>query len=71
MLIADAAPTEIVQRIYALAERQYSFTNGWTAKREGKFGEWVLRNEKGEVVDEDKFRHDLFKRHGLVTLDTR
>lgn len=52
----------------------YTFTNGWTAKREEYTSEngnhyrmiWVLRNELGGVVDFDQYRNDLFPRYNLV-----
>lgn len=67
--MVDGVPTtEVVQRVYKLAERIYTFDNGWTAKREGDFGIWVLRNESGNIIDKDSFRQVLFIRHGLKAL---
>lgn len=51
----------------------YDFPNGYSAKREhctlpeGRIsnGNWVLRNEKGEPIDADRYRNDLFDRHKL------
>lgn len=45
---------------------RYSFTNGWTMKREGPNRLWRLRDEKGEPVDYDRYRHDLIERHRLA-----
>lgn len=40
---------------------------GKTLVREEEFGwQWVLRNDKGEVVDKDRYRHDLAERNGLT-----
>lgn len=54
---------------------RYVFENGWSMKREfalviinndlGRFaqGKWVLRNEKNEAVDLDRYRNDLIERY--------
>ena len=28
-------------------------------------GSWVFRDEKGNMIDFDKYRHDLFARNGI------
>jgi|APDee1175537692_1029409.scaffolds.fasta_scaffold11692_2 hypothetical protein len=69
MVMIDNVPTsEVVQRVYKLAERIYTFDNGWSARREGDHRKWILRNEKGDIVDSDQFRQVLFIRHGLKAL---
>ena len=51
----------------------YLLPNGWTMKRErGKTPNghsinscWVLRDEKGNWIDVDRYRHDLAERYNL------
>ena len=48
-------------------EGGYTFTNGWTMKREPSHPFWwVLRDEKGVEIDVDKYRHDILERHHLT-----
>jgi hypothetical protein len=37
-----------------------------TMKRRSGDGKHVLRNLKDEVIDCDKYRHDIFNRNGIV-----
>ena len=43
----------------------YRFTNGRTMKREGECLYWHLRDREDNLIDSDKYRHDLFSRHDL------
>ena len=43
----------------------YLFEDGSTMKREGSNGFWFLRDPQGEVLDKDRYRHDLIDRHHL------
>lgn len=56
---------------------KYNFTNGFSSMREygalpinGSViparGRWVLRDNKGAIVDVDRYRNDMFERHNLV-----
>lgn len=57
-------------------DKEYKFSNGWTAKREYGVtpngncfgGRWVLRNRSGKLVDFDRYRNDLFPRHNLPVI---
>jgi len=54
-------------------DNKYIFENGFVMKREnGKTpngnelnGRWVLRDENGDFIDFDQYRHDLADRHNL------
>lgn len=55
-------------------EEWYEFENDWVMRREydtltpngnKMAGRWVLRNEKGEMVDFHQYRHDLADHYGL------
>jgi hypothetical protein len=44
----------------------YVFSNGYTMKREEEFNlNWVMRNEKDEVVARGAFRNDVCEHVGL------
>lgn len=44
----------------------YKFNNGWTMERGGNRGFWILRDERGNTIDMDRYRNDLAQRHNLV-----
>jgi hypothetical protein len=43
----------------------YRFTNNWLMQREGGHN-WHLRDENGNLIDSDQYRHDLIERHRLT-----
>lgn len=50
----------------AQGTEHYIFKNGWTMRREEPHPHyWLLRNEAGDLVERDKYRHDLIERHRL------
>jgi len=64
------------RRMNKIADGQYQSEDGVKMAREygltpngnSMNGRWVLRNEKGEMVDFDKYRNDLAD-HYLLKLD--
>lgn len=63
----------IVRTFHPLGTDTYT-SDGWLMRREyGNTpngnpvdGRWVLRNERGEWVDFDKYRNDLAERNNIV-----
>jgi hypothetical protein len=44
----------------------YRFTNGFTMAREPqKPFRWELRDADGQMIERDRYRHDLISRHDL------
>ena len=46
-------------------KESYTFTNGWTMRREGQGKAWHLRADDGELVYKDAYRHDIISKFGL------
>jgi len=75
---AGRAPLECkVRRMMQITENHYQADDGVKLKREYGLtpngnpmdGRWVLRNEKGDMVDFDKYRNDLAE-HYMLKLET-
>lgn len=64
----------LVRTLHPFGQDKYATEDGWLMRREhGETpngnpiaGRWVLRNERGELVDFDKYRSDLAERNGLA-----